>query len=404
MIRLLLDIPRALLRCVFYILYGLSFCVPRSKRVWLFDEWGGKRFADNARYLYLYMHNNQTHLKAVWITHSDEIAAELTEQGFHAYHAYSLQGLWYTLRAKVIVIESHISAFYFLTGGMVKINLWHGLPIKKIVYDSAKTKKNNWVYTTTGLKRFYHLFFEPYKADFGDYVLSQSKSWRDFFSSAFRVDTSHVIVENQPRNEALLSSDVLVLPSEQRLIETMEAIRATKKVIMYLPTFRDGSNNPLEKSGLDFAALDAFLGKHAMHMYIKMHHELPPAGNQPFSNLSFLPAEVGAMLPLRFTDILLTDYSSVYIEFLVLDRPIVFFPFDLDTYTGQMREMYFDYEAITPGQKAQNVEALYQALIDAAKQPEAYAGERAKIRAMVLNPQPEKSASQVFARIERIVE
>lgn len=397
------DLPRVPVYAFFWVLYALSHLMPRSKRVWLFDEWEGERFADNGRYLYLHILAHEPGIKAIWLAHSNVLLRELRERGLPAHHAYSLRGLWYTLRAKVIIVESHISAFYFLTGGILKINLWHGLPIKKIVYDSAQTKVHNWVYTSKGLRRAYHVFFQPHKVALGDYVLAQSPAWRDFFSSAFRVKHAYVIVENQPRNEAFLQERPLMLKSEKTLIDEMEERRKTRKVITYLPTFRDGSSNPLAGSGLDFSKLDVFLGNNGMYMYIKMHHERAPDGAPVYQNLSFLPAEIGAMLPLRSTDILLTDYSSVFFEFLVTNRPVVFFSFDLATYLGTMREMYFEYEAITPGPKAKTVSELERHLVDAAVHPEMYAEARAKIRTMVLNPQPEKSASQVFARIKEIV-
>ena len=57
---------------------------------------------------------------------------------------------------------------------------------------------------------------------------------------------------------------------------------------------------------------------------------------------------------LKNTDVLLTDYSSVYFDFLMLDRPIVFTPFDIDKYLTRDRELYYEYDSITPGFKAKN--------------------------------------------------
>ncbi len=398
------DIPQALLYALFYIVYALSFLFPRSRNIWLFDEWEGKRCADNARYLYLYVHEHQPSMVGIWITHDPAIVTELRSRGLRAYHAYSVGGLWYTLRAKVIVFESTVSAFFWLTGGILKINLWHGLPIKKIVYDSVETKKNNWVYTATGVRRLYHMFFQPEKVALGDYVLSQSPAWHAFFSSAFRVDPSHVIVENQPRNEAFTAPTVFTFKSEDAVLEKIAELRKTKKVITYLPTFRDGSNDPLAGSHLAFDDLNDFLGKNSMHMYIKMHHEGVPDGADRYAHIEFLPADFSAMLMLRNTDILITDYSSVFFEFLLTDHPIIFFAFDLDAYVGKLRELYFDYEKITPGPKAKTVEELYRCLEDIGANRDTYAETRAKMREMVLRPHPEKSSEQVFRAISDILE
>lgn len=401
--KIIRDIPLILLYSLFHVVYGVSFLFPRSKKIWIFDEWEGKRCADNARYLYLYLHNHQPSMTGIWISHSASIVTELRNQGLCAYHTYSLGGLWYTLRSKVIVFESSMSVFFWFTGGILKINLWHGLPIKKIVYDSVETKKHNWVYTATGIRRLYHIFFQPEKVELGDYVLAQSPAWHALFSSAFRVDQSHVIVENQPRNEAFTAQSVFTLESEKALLDHINGLRATKKVVTYLPTFRDGSNNPLAGSYLSFDDMDKFLEKNSMCMFIKMHHEGIPDGMHHYTNIEFLPADFSAMLILRITDILITDYSSVFFEFLLTDRPIIFFAFDLEKYVGKLREMYFDYETITPGPKAKTVTELYQCLEDVVAGRDVYADVREKTREMIFRPYPEKSSEQVFNAIVKIL-
>lgn len=399
------DAPRVPLYALFYLAHGVSFVVPRNRRIWLFDEWQGMRCADNARYLFSYVHAHQAHITAVWISHSPALIAELRAQGFKAYHAYSLGGLWYTFRAKTIIFESTVSVFFWLTGGMVFVNLWHGIPIKKIVYDSARTKKENWVYAATGLRRLYHAFFQPEKIALGEYVLAQAPLWKPIFSSAFRLPPEKVIVENQPRNVALLAShrDTLVLESEREWLHDI-ASKRERKIITYLPTFRDGVLDPLQGSGIDFPALDNLLAKCEAHMYIKAHHEkVITGGTGRYGNITFVPAELGALQMLRNTDILLTDYSSIFFEFLLTDRPIIFFPFDLHVYQGGMRDMYFEYDAITPGPKARTFEALCHEIEVAIHGKDAYTDARAKARDVAFSPNPEVAPEKVFRRISAIL-
>ena len=65
---------------------------------------------------------------------------------------------------------------------------------------------------------------------------------------------------------------------------------------------------------------------------------------------------------LGLTDILITDYSSVFIDYLLLDRYIIFFPYDLDRYIKSERELYYNYEDITPGIKVYEYEELEKVL------------------------------------------
>jgi len=391
--QLLRDLPRAPLYALFYIVYALSFLSPRSQNIWLFDEWHGMRFADNPRYLFLYIHERQPRIKAIWIAHSRPLIAELRLKGLHAHHAYSLAGLWYTLRARVVIFESTISVFFWLTGGMIMINLWHGIPIKKVVYDSVRTKKDNWVYTATGFRRLYHTFFHPEKVALGDYVLAQSPAWKSF-----------LIVENQPRNLALIEPPSFLLESERILVEEMQAIRKTKKILTYLPTFRDGSDNPLQGSGIDFHELDRLLGRCSVHLYIKMHHERNiPMESDQFRNVSFLPIDLGVMQILRETDALITDYSSVYFEFLVADRPIIFFAFDFANYQNKLREMYFDYETITPGPKVRTFGELCREIERFSRGEDEFAAERTRVRTIAIKSEPEKAREKLYGIINGIL-
>ena len=54
------------------------------------------------------------------------------------------------------------------------------------------------------------------------------------------------------------------------------------------------------------------------------------------------------------TDILITDYSSVYFDFLLLDRPVIFTPFDIKEYINKDRQLYYDYDKVTPGPRCNN--------------------------------------------------
>jgi CDP-glycerol glycerophosphotransferase (TagB/SpsB family) len=65
---------------------------------------------------------------------------------------------------------------------------------------------------------------------------------------------------------------------------------------------------------------------------------------------------------LREVDILITDYSSIYFDYLLLDRPVIFYPYDLLSYVADDRNLLFDYEAMTPGPKAFDFESLLSTL------------------------------------------
>ena len=87
---------------------------------------------------------------------------------------------------------------------------------------------------------------------------------------------------------------------------------------------------------------------------------------------------------LAISDLLITDYSSIFFDYLLLDRPMIFFAYDLDAYLEKDRDMYFDYETITPGDKCKNQDELERCLrhLLSNNLDDSYGGVRSKIRSL----------------------
>lgn len=119
-------------------LYWVSFITPRSKKVWIFGSTFGKRFADNSRYFYLYINQfKKSEIRAIWISHDNKIVKFLKENGLEAYYYRSLKGIYYCLRGYVYIFDNYSKDISFwLSGGAVKVNLWHGSGNKKTNYDN----------------------------------------------------------------------------------------------------------------------------------------------------------------------------------------------------------------------------------------------------------------------------
>ena len=96
---------------------------------------------------------------------------------------------------------------------------------------------------------------------------------------------------------------------------------------------------------------------------IKLHrHDYSMVMNQEYSNIRVLDNE-SDMYPLfAKVDLLVTDYSSIFFDFLLTNKPVLFFPYDKVTYLTKDRSMYDDYDLVTPGYKAYNFEELYTKL------------------------------------------
>ena len=94
--------------CINLIIYIISSFIPKSKKIWLFGGWFGRRFADNSRYFYLYCNQFKEELgldKVIWITEDACIYDDLKSKGFEVYKKWSIKSIWYHFRAKNIFVD-----------------------------------------------------------------------------------------------------------------------------------------------------------------------------------------------------------------------------------------------------------------------------------------------------------
>lgn len=396
--------------------YGVSFFMPRDKKIWLFGSTFGRRFADNPRYLYLYVsqHREELGIRPIWISHKKKIVTFLKENGYEAYYAHSLKGIWYALRGKVYLFDNYSKDINFWqSGGAVKINLWHGIPLKKIqadnVFDKVRHPKNNFEKWSDFPRRLSDE--KPFH-----YVLSTSTFLAPIFSSAFR--TEKVLICGYPRN------DRLIAPAEiKNILTDVEADskakikvflnengkKSDRKMIYYMPTFRDSEIKFFEIINLE--KFQQFLKKNDFLFCVKLHPKSKLKEyfkNIDNENIQIINADVDPYVFLEMAHILVTDYSSIYFDYLLTDRPIVFFDYDLEEYLKDSRKMYFNYEEFTPGEKVVTEEELENALMKACNPDEIYQQKysnfRKKIVAKVFGQRDTIASKKLVADIKLILE
>lgn len=362
-------------------IYGLSFLMPRNKKIWVYGSTFGRRFADNPKYFYLYTSQYQSmKVNAIWITKNPEIARLLRDNGLKGYCLYSIKGIWYSLRAAVYIYDNYSKDISFLlSGGAVKVNLWHGIPLKKIqkdnLFDYVRNPRNMQEKLRWALRRLSDE--KP-----SHYVLATSEFIKPIFSSSFR--TKNVLVNGYPRNDILGDGGIQLVSTEQeqRTLEDIYKLKEGKKLILYMPTFRNSETRFIEIINMD--TLDLFLKNENMVFFIKPHPKSKLnkyLQRMDYKNIYMIDQEEDPYPILKNIDILITDYSSIYFDFLYMNRPIIFFSYDLSEYLSESRELYFNYREFTPGPRVFNQEELENALID----EDRYESERDKIKRKVFN-------------------
>jgi CDP-glycerol glycerophosphotransferase (TagB/SpsB family) len=349
-------------------IYCLLHLMPRNKRNWIFGSGVGMSFSDNAKYLFLYC-SSIKEINSYWITKNKALAEGLRNDGLKAYYKYSIMGIWLSISSKVYIYDSRTSCInHWTSGGAFKVSLWHGSPLKTI--DRDITVKNNAFYLgnhTWGLKRYFVRMIMPEWFVVADLMIATSEKVKEYFNSAFGCEK--IEVTGYPRNDIISNPTLYAkhLASEHNIIESL----TTKKTILYAPTFRD-TNRFDRKTPIEWARLNDLLKKNDTTFLIKLHrHDYSMAMKEKCSHIRVLDNESDIYPLFSKVDLLITDYSSIFFDFLLTDKPVLFYPYDKDDYLTKDRSMYDKYDSVTPGNKAYDFKGFYEKLELFFKEPNA---------------------------------
>lgn len=343
---------------VLLILNFIGRCFPRNKKIWLYGGFG-KRFIDNSKYLFINLNESEKDIKHIWITDSFEDEIFLKNKGFFCYRRKSLKGFFFSLRAKVFIYGCYpdeVNNFAF-SGGAFLFNLWHGVGFKKIEYDIniGPLKK---IYHPKGILEQINAFsFQPALFNKSEAILCPLEDFRVIFQRAFRVKENNVCMAPYPRTSPFFWNEVKLLnhieiyePLEMKSL--IEKCKHYKKVWIYMPTWRDANPDFIYQAIPDFKKLDEICKEQDVLFLLKLHlaTNITFEKNQ-WDNIDFVPNYFDIYPLLPFTTTLLTDYSSIFLDYQLLNKKTVFYPFDLDEYLSKSREMYFEYDELAIGDK-----------------------------------------------------
>lgn len=350
----------------------LSCLAPRSRKIWVFGAWLGQQFADNPKYLFIEA-NQMKGIRPVWITKNPEVVREVRGFGYEAYLFSSGKGILCQLRAKYAVMCNGISDLnHTFLGRAVFLNVWHGVPLKKIGYDDTKGK--NWDSRGQKIRRKIQQF--PLGRE---YVVATSDTFAKIYRSAFRRPSEQILTYGQPRNDVFYDIDH-IFPVNEKLRRRLEG----HKVVLYAPTHRLEGSIPFPlKENFDLKRLDEFCRDNHILFIIRRHfyhfqEELDLSGYSNILDMTRESLDIQELL--MGTDLLVTDYSSTYIDYLLLDRPVIFYDFDYDSYIEKDREMYFPYEKVTPGIKAETFDELMEGMRQVFSGADMFAEDRKRVR------------------------
>lgn len=320
-----------------YIIYPFSFLIPRSRKKLAFGSFRNG-YADNSKYLFEYAVEHG--YDATWLSASRKTVQAVRAKGLPAEWILSPRGVWKALRAKYWFVNSYTSDILFsLSGNAIVVNLWHGVGLKRCEFN---------ITTGTLAKRyvdhsFKEVFFHPECFRRPDYLISSTPFQSEMFSKAFRIPLSRCLNLGYPRN--------------MQLMHAQAQQTAYHKVYLYMPTWRDSQLDVFAQH-FDLEQLEEILAKQNSLMWLKPHPNTKVESIKDYQHIKLIDRKEDVYGLFAQTDVLITDYSSVLYDYILLEgRDVILYLYDQDEYIKD-RDFYYPFEENTCGKRCHNWEEL----------------------------------------------
>ncbi|MBU8721131.1 MULTISPECIES: CDP-glycerol glycerophosphotransferase family protein [Bacillus] len=348
---------RSLLVRVYSIAFRIIGLLPRNEKLIIFESYSGKQFSCNPRAIFEYLEENKDKYDYRLIWSIDKRNKDLFDNLDVKYlKRFSLKWLWYMATAKYWITNSRLPLWIPKPRKTTYVQTWHGTPLKKLANDMDEVHMPG---TTT----------EQYKKNFlkeaskWDYLISPNAYSTEIFRSAFQFKRTF-IESGYPRNDFLHKENKY---EEMLKIKDRLGIDRDKKIILYAPTWRDNSfyakgkykfNMVLDLESLKDQLSDEYILILRMHYLVSENINLTAYKGfaYDFSNHN----DIRELY--LISDILITDYSSVFFDFAGLKRPILFYVPDIEFYRDKLRGFYYDFEKCAPGPLLKTTEKVIEAI------------------------------------------
>ena len=328
----------------------------------IFHTFNGKAYSDTPKAIYKYMqdHSEYDDYKYIWAFKDPEKYKYLeNNKNTKVVKSNSKEFEECLQKAKYWIFNYRAGDHQYPKKNQVFVQCWHGTPLKKLGYDLKGT--HNAMNSEEEIHKKYKVDAKKFK-----YIISPSKFASEKFISAWNLEktnmTDKVLEKGYPRNDFLYNfkeEDVKRIKQELNIPDD-------KKVILYAPTWRDDQHQAgvgyTYKTEVDFDMLQKNLEKDYVLLF-RAHYLVANSFEfDKYKGFIYNVSEVDDINELYIiSDILVTDYSSVFFDYANLKRPMLFYMYDFDKYKDDLRGFYIDLEEL-PGKITKTEADLIEAI------------------------------------------
>ncbi len=398
---------------VSFLCYWIFSLVPKNKNLWAFSGFGKRAYMDNSKYLFEWILENHPEINAKWFTVDNEVYRQLSSEGKPVVYMKSFQGVKYMSQAAIAVTDHFVMSDYDMRYGFNNrtkvVQLWHGVGNKAMVRTEDGGLKNT---TVPGV-----IYSDDILINRNDPIALKIKKRLKYFRYAHS-------------RELFEEYFMLVCPGMERILKVADVWNVPRKVcfksghprnikfyeqnniltrvkVLYAPTYRWNSEREQELVDnliVGFEIIEKCMEEVNGEFVIRLHPhtwrnyiDILESNIKRFKHLR-LDKEKDIYQTLNTYSILITDYSSIAYDFVLLDRPIIFHIFDIDDFQENECEFNYDYEMFSPGEKSRTWQATLSYVCEYLKNP----SKDSQWRCMVRDEFYDMSVNDIY-NSERIV-
>lgn len=317
----------------------------------MFESFSGDFYSDSPKYIYEYLYNHYgDEFEYVWVINNNKTKIPgnpITTKRF------SLKYHKLMATSKYWVVNTRQAGRLVKRPQQVLLSTWHGTPLKKLGFDMG----NIYIQNPRTKESYIH------DSSAWDYFISPNRFSTEIFRRAFAYD-GEILETGYPRNDILFNAD------ENKINQIKEKLNLPddKKVILYAPTWRDDDSYDVGKVKfklkLDLEKLEKAISDEYI-VLVRNHYLITDSDVDDYKHFAVDVSHYDDIAELYLiTDVLITDYSSVFFDFANLRRPMLFYMYDLERYEEELRGFYIDIYNEVPGPILRTTDEVIDALGD----------------------------------------
>lgn len=352
-------IKKVISTCIRFVYRHTCRLIPVKSDAVLFLSFHGRGCTDNPKAIYEYMCKQKGFASYTFIW------ALRKKQAIPHGKCVRYNGplyFYYLARCKYWVINCKLPDHIIKKDNQVYLQTWHGTPLKKLAHDIDVSEHTTFYRTKMSAQQMKSTYDHDVRRY--DYMISPNPFCSRVFPGAFHIDPSRLLETGYPRNDFLSQCSA----SRIQALKRKYGLSEDKKVILYAPTWRDNCYNSKGYTftlQADFNRWKEELGQEYIVLF-KPHYLIVNTFDPEALKGFLYPVEAAGDINELYvmSDLLITDYSSVFFDYTILNRPVLFYMYDKDTYARDLRGFYFDLEEVLPGPIIESEDALLEAIVN----------------------------------------